>query len=261
LAACGSSNGHAGATSTAVVSSASPRATTSFHAGVKAAALAAGSSAPLTKAQARAFAGAVDLTAADVPGFKVGSGHEHEQETATEKRLEHEMLACVHASSSKELVEVSSNEFERKSAAGDLGVQSEVSVARTSSLAAKELAVIRSGHSRACLSHYLDLLLKGEKYQGASFAPVSIVQSTPPAAGTTGSFAWRITLTIILHGIRLSTYMDILGFVYGPAQVALFATGLPHPFSAAGEQQLFSLLLQRAKAQGLCGGQCVGGGK
>jgi hypothetical protein len=43
----------------------------------------------LTKRQAIAFAHAVNLTAADVPGFKAAT-HEHEHETAAEKRLEHQ---------------------------------------------------------------------------------------------------------------------------------------------------------------------------
>ncbi|HXN36970.1 MAG TPA: hypothetical protein VN892_02935 [Solirubrobacteraceae bacterium] len=207
--------------------------------------------APLTKARATAFARAVNLTAADVPGFTVVTGRERERESAAEKRLEREMLDCVHPASGKQLAGVSSQKFKRESSAGQQSVQSEVSVARTSSAAAKELVVIRSAHSRACMSHYLDLLLQGEKSRGATFAPVSIAQGTPSAPGTTGTFAWRITLTVTVHGVTISTYIDILGFVYGPAQVSLFASGLPQPFPAAGEQKLFSLLVRRATAQSL----------
>jgi hypothetical protein len=45
------------------------------------------------------------------------------------------------------------------------------------------------------------------------------------APGTTGSFAWRIELRFTLHGIQVPLYLDILGFVYGQAQVSLFSTG------------------------------------
>ena len=211
----------------------------------------AGSDPPPTKAQATAFARTVNLSLADVPGFKVSSGPEKEHETAAEKRLEHELLRCVHPAASKGLVEVSSKEFERESSAGDQSVQSQVTVMRTSTVAAKELAVIRGSHARACVSHDTDLLLKGKKYQGATFSPVSIVQGTPSAPGTTGSFAWRISVTITLRGIRLPIYMDILGFVYGPAEVSLFTASLPEPFPAATEQRLFSLLADRAKAHGV----------
>jgi len=200
-----------------------------------------------TKAQARAFAGAVNLTATDVPGFKVSSEAKREHDTAAEKRLEHELLHCVHPASAKGLVEVGSKELERESSAGYQVVQSEVAVARSSALAAKELAIIRSSHARGCMSHYLDLLLSG-KYRGATFSPVSIAEGEPPASGVTGSFAWRISVAITAHGVRLPFYVDILGFVYGPAEVSLFAVGLPQPFPAASEKRLFSLLLRRAKS-------------
>ncbi len=142
------------------------------------------------------------------------------------------------------------NEFARESSAGEQHVQSEVTVARTARLAAKELAVIRGSHARSCVSHGIDLLLKNA-FHGATFSPVSIVQGTPPAPGTAGSFAWRISVTITARGLRLPFYIDILGFVYGPAEVSLFTASFPTPFSAATEQRLFSLLADRAKAHRL----------
>jgi len=211
----------------------------------------------LTKAQAIAFAHAVNLTAADVPGFKVSS-EKNEHETAAEKRLEHEMLRCVRAlgshygivEGSHGLVEMGSKEFGREANTGEESVQSEVTVVRTPALAAKELAAMRSPHVRVCLSHYLDLLFKSHKYHGATVSPVSISQGTPPAPGATGSFAWRITTTITLHSVTIPIYIDIFGFVEGPAEVSLFTAGVPRPFPAATEERLFSLLLTRAKTHG-----------
>jgi hypothetical protein len=100
----------------------------------------------LTRRQAIAFAHAVNLTAADVPGFKVHSEQEHE--TAAEKRLEHEMLRCVRAlgshygilEGSHGVVEMGSKEFGRETNTGEESVQSEVTVVRTPALAGKELA-------------------------------------------------------------------------------------------------------------------------
>ncbi len=239
LAACGTS-GHPAA------------ATTAYPAAAKtlgAASSVTGSGSSLTKAQAQAFARAVNLTAADVPGFRVSAKHEHEHETGAEKRLEHELTRCAGGLGSKKgIEEASSKEFQRESNALQWTVQSEVSVARSSSLAAKELAVIRSGRTRACLAHYIDLLFKGKRYRGATVSPVSISQGTPPAPGATGSVGWRITATISLQGIRLRFYLDILGFVDGPAEVTLLTSGIPEPFPAATEQRLFGLLLERARS-------------
>ncbi len=204
-----------------------------------------------TKAQAVAFARAVNLTAADVPGFKISSAHE--RETAAEKRLEHEMLRCVGALGSNHgIVEMSSGEFGRETSAVEESVQSEVSVARTPTLAARELAAIRgsASHVRACLSHYLSLLFKSHRYDGATVGPVSIAQGTPPAPGAAGSFGWHIATTITLRRVAVPIHIDILGFVDGPAEVSLFTTGVPQPFPPATEERLFSLLLTRAKLHG-----------
>jgi len=241
LAACGSGN-HTPATTVALAAVAT-------RADAVAVAKTSAGRRSFTKVQAIAFAHAVNLTAADVPGFKVSSEHEHE--TAAEKRLEHEMLRCVGALGSHHgIVEMGSKEFERETNTGDESVQSAVSVARTPALAAKELAAIRSPHVRACLAHYLDLLFKSHRYHGATVSPVSISQGTPPAPGATGSFAWRITTTITLHSVTIPIYIDIFGFVDGPAEVSLFTAGVPRPFPAATEERLFSLLLTRAKTHG-----------
>jgi hypothetical protein len=217
---------------------------------------AAGAGRPLTKTQALAFARAVNLTAADVPGLKASSADEHQHETAAEKRLEHELQRCTGGSSSsgKGLAGVSSKDFKVEHGILDLSVSSEVSVSRvaqTPALASKELSAIRGKHVRACLSHYLNLLFKGQKYQGATVSPVSILQGTPPAPGASGSFGWRITVAITVHGIRIPFYLDILGFVYGPAEVSLLSSGVLHPFPAAIQQRLFMLLLARATTHGL----------
>jgi hypothetical protein len=203
---------------------------------------------PLTKNQAMTFARAVNMIAADVPGF-TATKREHEHETAADRRFEHEMVRCAGTLSSNEkLVEVSSTKFKRGHVIPEFSVSSEVSVARTPALAARELAAIRSKRARTCVSRYLDRLFKGRNFQGATIGPVSIVSGTPPAPGATGSFGWRIAVKFSVHGIQIPLYFDILGLVYGSAQVSLFSTGLAAPFPAATQQRLFSLLLERAKA-------------
>jgi hypothetical protein len=212
-----------------------------------------------TKAQAVAFARAVNLRASDVPGFRISSEHENEHKTAAEQRLEHEMLGCLGAPSpkeerAKELAEVKSPELKFEHGLADETVDSSVSVARTAVTVAKELATINSAHARACVSHYFNLLFKGKAFHSAHIGPVSIASGTPPAPGATGSFGWRISAaistTINTHSIAIPFYFDILGFVDGQAQVSLMSSGVIKPFPAATEQRLFLLLLERAKAHG-----------
>jgi hypothetical protein len=239
LGACGSAGHLMTATTTRAATATSPPSDTHV-----------GSATQLTKAQAIAFARAVNLTTADVPGF-TATKRAHEHETAAEKRFEREMVRCAGALSANEkLVESNSPKFKHGHEIPELNVSSEVSVARTPALAAKELAAIRSAHARTCLSRYLDRLFKGKEFHGASISPVSIYSGTPPAPGTSGSFAWRIEVKFTVHAIKIPLYLDILGFVYGPAQVSLFSSGFAAPFPAASQQHLFSLLVERAKAHG-----------
>ncbi len=231
LAACAGAGKHAPGTHSATAAPAGTR-----------------SSGSRTKPQALAFARAVNLTASDLPGFS-GSSPQR-SETARERELEHQMLRCAGSlRSGSSLAEASSKDFELRRGIVAVSVSSEVSVAQTPALAATGLAAIRSAHVRACFSRYLGLLLKGQHYGEATVGPVSIESGTPPAPGTTGGFGWRVTASLTTHRIRIPFYMDILGFVYGPARVTLFSSGALRPFPAAAEQRLFSLLLQRAKAR------------
>jgi hypothetical protein len=236
LAACGKGGYTAG-----TASSTSTTGTAATH----------GARAP-THAQALAFAHAVNLTAADVPGFTPSAKNEHE--SPTEQRLQQQLRGCGGAAGSRALghtrgtlVEASSPDFTLRRGILELTVSSEVSVAHTSAEAAAMLSTIRSPRVRACFTRYLSELLKSQHYSGATVVGVSIDAGTPPAHGTTGGFAWRVTATLAIRGIHLSFYFDILGFVYGPAKVTLTSSGTVRPFPSSAQEQLYSQLLTRAK--------------
>jgi hypothetical protein len=196
----------------------------------------------LTRARALAFADAVNLRSADVPGFK----------SAGERRLEGQLLSCVGAPGTRaSLAEASSANFERQAPLAQLSVSSEVTVARTPASARLGLGAIDSARTRACLSRYFNMLFRGRRSNGATFGAVSIAQGRPPAPGASGSFGWRITTRITGHGISIPFYVDLLGFVYGPAEVSLLSSGAPQPFPAPAEQTLYLLLLRRATAAGI----------
>ncbi len=199
------------------------------------------------RTRALALARAINLSAADVPGFKASSRLK-ERETAAEKRLKAKLDACVHPVTARPLAEAGSPNFERELGVGSASVQSEVTVASSAAVAAKELALVRSRRTRECVSHYIQLLVRAQKHPGSSFGAVSVVQRTPPAPGADGSFAWRISMPIHASGITLAIYFDIFGFVSGPNEVTMFASGAPVPLPARFEEQLFSLLLERTKA-------------
>ncbi|HTZ87595.1 MAG TPA: hypothetical protein VMB05_13080 [Solirubrobacteraceae bacterium] len=214
-----------------------------------------------SQGRALAFARAVNLTADDVPGFT--PSEKHDDTSAREKRLESEMVKCagtsagLHAGSggaageSKALAEQSSKDFQLKHGVIDFSVSSQVSVQNDAGEARKALQAIRSAHVRDCFSHFLKLLFEGEHLKGAKVGPVSIQAGVPPAPGTTGGFGWRITASFFVRGVKVPVYLDFLGFVDGPAEVTLLSSGLIRPFPAEVQQQLFSLLLSRAKGHKL----------
>ncbi len=239
LAACGSGGGAGAATGTS--SSAHTAKTPNAR-----------RKAPLTQVQAIALGRAVNLRATDVPGFTVSPEHQHE--TTAEKRLQRKLLLCVGpAGGSAEPAPggSSSPSFARHSGIVQQGVSSSVNVAGSSATATKELTALRSQHTRACLQGYLDALFAGPTFRHGHVDHVAITLGVPPSFGTTGSFAWRIAVKFTIHSIQVPFYLDVLGFVYGPAQVMLLSSGLPVPFPAAAEEQLFSLLVSRAKAHGV----------
>jgi hypothetical protein len=196
--------------------------------------------------QALAFARAVNLTAADIPGF--AQSDRHESSSPSEKRLERQMLRCAGlAGSVKALVEQSSKEFRLKHGIIDFSVSSEVAVDRTAAQAAGGLTAVHSSRVRGCFTRYLNRIFKEEHVHGATPGRVTIESGTPPAAGTSGGFGWRVTARFEVHGIEIPIYLDFLGFVYGPSEVTLLSSGLLSPFPASVQQHLFALLLTRAK--------------
>jgi len=197
--------------------------------------------------RARALAHAINLTAADVPGFVV-HGKAKERESPAEKHLKAKLDACVHASSQKPVVEAGSPEFRREAGLASASVQSEVTVASSTAVAAGELANARSRRTRDCVSRYIGLLVRAQRHPGATLGAVSLVQRTPPAPGADGSFAWRISVPVTARGLTLGIYFDIFGFVSGANEVTLFVSGVPIPPPAQVEAHLFSLLLERTKA-------------
>ena len=200
--------------------------------------------------RALAFAHAVNLTSADVPGF--APTEKHSGSSDSEKRLERQMLRCAGLSgSAKAVAEESSKSFRLKHQILDLSVSSEVAVQSSAAQAQKNLAAIRSSHVRGCFSRYLQQIFDSQKVTGATPGPVTIQSGTPPAPGMSGSFGWRVTATFDVRGIKVPIYLDFLGFIDGPSEVTLLSSGLLQPFPAAIQQQLFALLLTRARSHKL----------
>ena len=80
---------------------------------------------------------------------------------------------------------------------------------------------------------------------------VHIQSGSPPAPGAAGSFGWRVSASFGVGGVTVHVYLDLLGFVYGPARVTLLSSGALRPFPALAQQRLYEVLLARARAHAL----------
>jgi len=206
----------------------------------------------LTRARARKIAPTLNLQASDLPGFTASREHKHE--TLVEKKLEHRLARCMGGqASSNALAEASSETFEHHAQVLHLTVSSSVTIVATAAQAVAELKAIRGAHTRVCLTRFMRELLAKQAQGGASAKLVSIGSGTPSAAGTSGTFAWRITGEFKLHEVKVPFYIELVGFAHGQDEVQLLSFGLPVPFPASAEQELFSLLVARANASGPAG--------
>lgn len=245
LGGCG---GH-GSTSTVTVTKGAAGTTSTRASGAHA--KHAGAAPSRTNAQALAFARAVNLRAADVPGFATSHQSEHHRESSSEKRLSQELHKCVGSPGEADtLVEASSGEFERKGGLLSQSVSSQVTVDQSPALAKAELARFADPRLRACLARYFSALLTGLTLHGTRVSGVSTRYGSPPAPGTSGSFGLRVTAKLDFHSVQIPFYLDYLGFVHGSAAVSLRSIGTPVPFPASEEERLFSLLVERAEKHG-----------
>lgn len=203
-----------------------------------------------TKAGARAFAAAVNLVAADLPGY---TGRVVPTSAAS-KSLDVATSRCAGGVDPRRaLVNVDSLDFTRPTpgGAGTEEVSSNVGVLPSSALAAKDLAAVRSARGRRCLAAGVNQLLRTMSAKGVTFGRAAISSLSHPAPGTDGSFGLRIKVTATVRSVKIPFWVDEFGFRLGPAEVSLTAVGVLHPYPAADEQRLLALLVARASAHRL----------
>jgi hypothetical protein len=201
----------------------------------------------ITKTEAVAYARAVNLAAGDVPGWKdLGLAPEPEPATNTS---DPQFARCTGGKPIRYVAQVESPQF----VLGTFGVRAElvaskITVAPTSSLAARGMAVLRTARG-PCFKR----LIRAEPGGGRVRLRLDRVSWSPlrqlPVANR---FEVRIAWTAFgLRRSPLRFYIDVLGFAYGPAQVFLIVQGSGLPVPATTADRLVSVLYSRATAHRL----------
>lgn len=206
-----------------------------------------GTAPQITKAGARAYAQAVNLRAADVPGM---SATAPEEERVAPQPLDNHFARCVgRVVPDQLLVSIRSAAFRGHVPDKFEQVNSQVEVMPTTRLAAQHNAAYRTSRGLACISRVLAPALAGAGAAEAGYPNVSRLST--PLPGIRGSFGIRIATHISATAGQVPVYIDVFAFLSGPAEVSLLASGAPRPVPAAVEHRLLSLLHRRALARGL----------
>jgi hypothetical protein len=226
-----------------------------------------GSSGPsaeaLAKVRASDYARAVGLHASDVPYFK-SIPNEEEEDPEEARKHDRELMRCVGVEEDPEpLAEVKSPEFGTDSPGELLRVASTVEVGANADRAAQELKLIRSRRAERCLQRVYASAIEEEESSTAEVSDASVSRIRFPAPDIEDGFAYRFAATVTVHrstseltayrpaaepnaSVKVRIYVDIIGFVVGPASVSLTATGVPTPVSRTLERNLLRVLHQRA---------------
>lgn len=210
-----------------------------------------GASAPITRAQAIAYAHAVNLRAADIPEMSTSSP----EGVAPTPR--HPTFARCYGgvSPARRVLKIHSPEFAAGRGAQSQTEASEVEVWPTPSLAARNIAANHTSRYRACFLRFQEgankNLNKGRAGQ-LLYGPLTVSSLPDLLPGVDGSYGLRITQSLLRGGqVHLHIYHDVFGFLSGPAEIELTATGLSKPVPLATEKRLLSLLYSRAQAHAL----------
>jgi hypothetical protein len=202
-----------------------------------------------TKAQALAFARAVNLTLADIPEGRISKKRRN---SASGDRPESDQ--CVGALVNQhKLANLGSPTFLRGRELETEWIGSDVTVATSVGAADHVLATLERPGVRHCLARAGTQSLRRMTMRNAYWGPVAVYALPVQAPGSNGRIGLRIAMTVHFPAseVTLPAYVDVLGFAWGSAEITLAATSMTQPVPTSVENQLLSTLVARARSHTL----------
>jgi hypothetical protein len=205
-----------------------------------------------SRAQALAFAHAVNLSVGEIPEASVESkrasssdAHERREGGACERLVQ---LGHPH-----KLAEASSPKLRRGRELEIERITSSVTILSDERAVARQFALLSSPRLRTCGARVLARNLDDKRISNARWGHVTVSRLPVSAPGASATVGLRIVtdLNLPFSEVTIPFYVDVLGFAIGHAEVALTATSATQPVPAATEQELLALLLARARAHPL----------
>lgn len=202
-----------------------------------------------SRAQALAFARAVNLSASDIPEASVETERD-ETSDAREGRDCERLVALPHVHA---IAEALSPKLKRGQELEIEQLRSSVAVLSDERALAQQFAVLATPRLRECAARVWTRNLDDKPLRQARWGRVTVSQLPVYAPGSGATIGIRIMapLRLTFSEVSVPIYVDVLGFAMGRAEVTLIAVSATQPVPATTEQELVALLLARAKAHPL----------
>ena len=200
----------------------------------------------LTRAQAEAFARAVTLHRADLPGATVAkrSKSSAAQEREAARCGGHQTVALGGASSP---------DFHRGAGLNRESISSSVQVLHDPGAVTSDLAYASSHAGLACYAKVLGKSLRGEQDTHVRLRGVRVGRVGVTLGPSERASGIRITagVSILGTGVEVRLFVDALSLPYGPAELDVYSTSFVQPAPEKTERELLELLRLRALRQRL----------
>jgi hypothetical protein len=204
--------------------------------------------APLTSPATTAAAAKINLTAADLPGFKASPADNSKDsaETKAEKGFDR----CVGASTADPAADVTSDDFNKGTGLPMLTISSDVSFVTDPAVVKSDLAAFKGAKASGCVSTFFAEAV-GQAASGVKFATPTVTPLSPAAPGGDGTFGFRVTSSASAGGQSIPVTFDILAFGKGRTEVSLNVIAVGTTVPDAQRDALFAKLVQRAGTNAL----------
>ncbi|MHB8533055.1 MAG: hypothetical protein ACYDC2_10080 [Solirubrobacteraceae bacterium] len=195
----------------------------------------------LSAASAASFARAVQLSAADVTG---GSP----QPPSRTPRIDEEEAARCSGKPGRAVGGGRSPDYSRGSGLEREDVSSSVAVLSSEAIVRKDLEYTQSTAALGCFSRIVRNKLARESAR-VRLLGVNVTELTVELPGAQRAAGLRILARVGVPGSRVAVplYSDVLTYAYGPAELNLYTTSFVQPAPVQTEQQLLTLMRERAR--------------
>jgi hypothetical protein len=200
----------------------------------------------LTPARAAAFARAVQLTRADVPGA-------HETPRSSNPAAREREAAQCGGRATPTVGGARSPELERGHGLERETIASSVEVLKDAHSVERDLSYTATAAGLKCYRRVLTRSLQAEadpniKLLGVAVAPLHV---TLAGAGNAQGIRILARVGVPGAGVVVRLFVDAITLPYGPAELDLFGTSFVQPVAVRTEEELLTLLHQRAAAHRL----------